>query len=201
VLATQNPIEQQGTYPLAEAQLDRFMMKLRIGYPNRAEEKEILRRVALGLKGGGSDDAGGNGAGDSRVEGSSSGVEEEDVALASPEAIFAARRELESVHVDDRVQDYIINLVFATREPAKVGLRELESLLEFGISPRATIFLTRGARALAYLQGRDFVLPDDVKAIAPSVLRHRLRTTYEAELKGIDSESVIATLLNKVRAP
>jgi len=196
VLATQNPIEQQGTYPLAEAQLDRFMMKLRVNYPDRAEEKEILRRVALGL-------AASPAAPNGRAEAGSSGetTAEAPPVPASPEAIFAARKELEGVHVDDRIQDYIVALTFATREPARAGLGELESLLEFGISPRATIFLTRGARALAYLDGRDYVLPDDVKAIAPGVLRHRLRTTYEADLKGIDSDWIVALLLRSVKSP
>ncbi|HUE96437.1 MAG TPA: MoxR family ATPase [Longimicrobiaceae bacterium] len=180
VLATQNPIEQQGTYPLAEAQLDRFLMKLRIGYPDRAEEREIIRRVALPTRGG------------------------ERAPIESPtsaEEIVAARSELDGVHVSERVQAYIVDLVFATREPASAGIPELESLVEFGISPRATIFLTRAARAHAYLQGRDFVLPDDVKAMAYPVLRHRLRTTYEADARDIDSDTIIAMLLGRVRAP
>ena len=201
VLATQNPIEQQGTYPLAEAQLDRFMMKLRVRHPDRSEEKEILRRVALRPDPGGvvpadgSDEVATTGGAGEMV------IEEGFPAPASPEAIFAARRELGNVHVDERIQDYIVELAFATREPARAGLRELEPLLEFGVSPRATIFLTRGARALAYLNGRDFVLPDDVKTIAPGVFRHRLRTSYEAELKGIDSDWIVDLLLRTVKAP
>jgi MoxR-like ATPase len=179
VLATQNPIEQQGTYPLAEAQLDRFMMKLRIGYPERDEEREIIRRVAL-----------------------RPGAERQEVeSPTSAEEILQAQDELESVRVDQRIQDYIVNLVFATREPHAAGLHELETLLEFGISPRATIFLTRAARAYAWLQGRSFVLPDDVKAIAPPVLRHRLRTTYEADMKGVDADMIVALLLRTVPAP
>jgi MoxR-like ATPase len=179
VLATQNPIEQQGTYPLAEAQLDRFMMKLRIGYPARDEEREIIRRVAL-----------------------RPGAERQEVeSPTSAEEILRAGEELESVRVDQRIQDYIVDLVFATREPDAAGLHELNSLLEFGISPRATIFLTRAARAHAWLQGRSFVLPDDVKAIAPPVLRHRLRTTYEADMKGVDADMIVALLLRTVPAP
>jgi MoxR-like ATPase len=180
VLATQNPVEQQGTYPLAEAQLDRFMMKLRIGYPDRAEEAEIIRRVAL-------------------KEGAQAGGGGESVATG--EEILAAREELEIVRVSPRVQSYIVDLVFATREPEAAGLPQLRELVEFGISPRATIFLTRAARALAYLDGRDFVLPDDVKAVAPAILRHRLRTTYEADARGIDADQVIRTLLGTVPAP
>ena len=179
VLATQNPIEQQGTYPLAEAQLDRFMMKLRVGYPGREEEREIIRRVALPVRGG------------------------ERAPIVSPisgEEIVAARSELDGVHVSERVQAYVVDLVFATREPSG-ALADLESLVEFGISPRATIFLTRAARAHAFLRGRDFVLPDDVKAIAPSVLRHRLRTTYEADARGIDGDQIVTRLLATVPAP
>lgn len=197
VLATQNPIEQQGTYPLAEAQLDRFMMKLRIGYPDRAEEKEIIRRVALrpapledlptrpvpndAPSGSSEDRSGGTGA--------------------AAGAILAARGELDRVGVADEIQDYIVALVFATREPATAGLADFETLLEFGISPRATIFLTRAARAHAYLQGRDFVLPDDVKAMAAPVFRHRMRTTYEADARGIDADELVARLLRTVPSP
>ena len=186
VLATQNPIEQQGTYPLAEAQLDRFMMKLRIEYPRRAEEQKILERVALAP---------------ARRDGEREPEPFAGVAGASPEAILEARTELDGVSVDRKIQDYIVNLVFATREPASAGLPDLEKLLEFGTSPRATIFLTRAARARAYLEGRDFVLPDDVKAIAHPVLRHRLRTTYEADAKGIGPDQLIDRLLATVPSP
>ncbi len=180
VLATQNPIELQGTYPLAEAQLDRFMMKLQIGYPTRAQEKEIIQRVGLR-------------PGDSR-----------DPEIETPTTvaeIFAARAELQGVRVDSRVQDYIVDLAFATREPGPGGLGDLERLLEFAVSPRATIFLTRAARAYAYLQGRDFVLPDDVKAMAPPVLRHRIRPTYEADARGVGAEQLIELLLSTVPVP
>jgi MoxR-like ATPase len=186
VLATQNPIEQQGTYPLAEAQLDRFMMKLRIEYPKRDEEREILERVALAP---------------SRPDGARATDSDGPEAIASAEAILEARTELDHVAVDRKIQDYIVSLVFATREPAAAGLPEFEKLLEFGTSPRATIFLTRAARARAYLEGRDFVLPDDVKAVAHPVLRHRLRTTYEADARGIDSDQLIDRLLATVPSP
>ena len=186
VLATQNPIEQQGTYPLAEAQLDRFMMKLRIEYPNREEEREILERVALAPAANGKHDV---------------PSEYYAAASASAEAILEARKELDGVKVDRRIQDYVVSLVFATREPVEAGLPELKRLLEFGTSPRATIFLTRAARARAYLEGRDFVLPDDVKSVAYPVLRHRLRTTYEADAKGIDSDQLIDRLLATVPSP
>jgi MoxR-like ATPase len=180
VLATQNPIEQQGTYPLAEAQLDRFMMKLKIGYPGREEEKEILRRVALQER---------NGA---------PPVPEGAVGEAD---ILAARDELTQVHVDQKIQDYVVDLAFATREPETVGLDDFHRLVEFGISPRASIFLTRAARARAYLHGRDFVLPDDVKAVALPVLRHRIRTTYEADSRGIGPDALIGRVLGAVPPP
>jgi MoxR-like ATPase len=202
VLATQNPIEQQGTYPLAEAQLDRFMMKLRIEYPSRDEERQILERIALSPVGTAPDrtkvtrdgagmPSGGNGAPKADALDDTSG---------GP-AILEARTELDGVTVDRRIQDYVVSLVFATREPAEAGLPELTKLLEFGTSPRATIFLTRAARARAYLLGRDFVLPDDVKAVAHPVLRHRLRTTYEADAKGIDADQIVDRLLDTVPSP
>jgi len=194
VLATQNPIEQQGTYPLAEAQLDRFMMKLRIEYPRREEEREILERIALSP-------VGGNGAKNKERDGSGAPLAAHVPGSASGDAVLEARKELDAVKVDRKIQDYIVNLVFATREPREAGLPEFETLLEFGTSPRATIFLTRAARARAYLEGRDFVLPDDVKKVAHPVLRHRLRTTYEADAKGIDSDQLIDKLLATVPAP
>jgi MoxR-like ATPase len=187
VLATQNPIEQQGTYPLAEAQLDRFMMKLRIEYPSREEEREILERVALAP---------------ARPNGRKGSTDQTHLAASSsPEAILRARTELDGVKVDRKIQEYVVRLVYATREPKEAGLPEFERYLEFGTSPRATIFLTRAARARAYLEGRDFVLPDDVKWVAYPVLRHRLRTTYEADSKGIDSDQLIDRLLATIPSP
>ena len=189
VLATQNPIEQQGTYPLAEAQLDRFMLKLRIEYPNREEEREILERIALSPTGS-------DGSTPPDLSSSDEVTSEESAAV-----ILEARRELDGVGVDRKIQEYIVGLVFATREPTAAGLPEFERLLEFGTSPRASIFLARAARALAYLEGRDFVLPDDVKSVAHPVLRHRLRTTYEADAKGIDADQLIDRLLATVPSP
>ena len=126
---------------------------------------------------------------------------DDETVAASSAAVMEARAELDRVTLDRKIQDYIVDLVFATREPAQAGLPELTKLLEFGTSPRATIFLARAARALAYLEGRDFVLPDDVKSVAPPVLRHRLRTTYEADAKGIDADQLIDRLLATVPSP
>ena len=176
VLATQNPVELHGTYPLAEAQLDRFALKLEIGYPSREEEKMIVRRVA-------------------RTDPAPIS------AVATAGEIITAREEVSAVHLEDNLLDYIVELTFATREPAAFGLEDLEDLIEFGTSPRATIFLTRTARARAYLKGRDYVMPDDIKAMAPSVLRHRLRTTYEADARGVGSEEIIRLILNTVPSP
>ena len=175
-LATQNPVELHGTYPLAEAQLDRFALKLEIGYPSREEEKMIVHRVA-------------------RTDPAPIS------AVATAEEIITAREEVSAVHLEDNLLDYIVELTFATREPAAFGLEDLEDLIEFGTSPRATIFLTRTARARAYLKGRDYVMPDDIKAMAPSVLRHRLRTTYEADARGVGSEEIIRLILNTVPSP
>jgi len=176
VLATQNPVEMHGTYPLAEAQLDRFCMKLEIGYPSRSEEKTIVRRVA---------------------DGDHIPVEP----VVTVDDVADARLAVAAVHVEDKVLDYIVELAFATREPEHYGLEELATLIEFGASPRATIFLTRTARARAYLQGRDYVMPDDVKEMAPRVLRHRLRTTYEADATGVSADDVTRRVLNAVPAP
>ena len=194
VLATQNPIEQQGTYPLAEAQLDRFMMKLRIEYPSRYEEREIIQRVALSPTASDGTPTYDGGPGEDLL------AMAEEGAASIPE-ILEARTELDGINVEEKIQDYVVDLVFATREPAEAGLSEFEKLLEFGTSPRASIFLTQAARALAYLSGRDFVLPDDVKTVAYPVLRHRLRTTYEADARGIDADQLIDQLLATVPAP
>ncbi len=176
VLATQNPIEQEGTYPLPEAQVDRFMLKLRVGYPSREEEKEILRRMASGVP--------------IAVE-----------AVATPEAIMAARKRVSELYVDERVVDYIVDIVHATRRPREAGLDELAPLIEFGASPRATIALAQASRAHAFLRGRTFVTPDDVKAIAPDVLRHRVLTTYEAEAEEVTSDDIVQRVLNAIESP
>ena len=176
VLATQNPIEQEGTYPLPEAQVDRFMLKLRVGYPTRDEEKEIMRRMA-----------GGEPIPIDRV--------------ASPEAVMAARARIADLYMDERIMDYIVDIVHATREPAAAGLDDLAPLIEFGASPRATIALAQASRANAFLRGRAFVTPDDVKAIAPDVLRHRVLTTYEAEAEEVTSDDIVTKVLAKIESP
>jgi MoxR-like ATPase len=176
VLATQNPIEQEGTYPLPEAQVDRFMLKLRVGYPSRDEEREIMRRMASGH------------AIDIRH-------------VATPAAILEARGRIADLYMDDRIVDYIVDIVHATREPKAAGLDELAPLIEFGASPRATIALAQASRAHAFLRGRAFVTPDDVKAIAPDVLRHRVLTTYEAEAEEVTSDEIVSRVLAKVESP
>ncbi len=176
VLATQNPIEQEGTYPLPEAQVDRFMLKLRVGYPTRDEEKEIMRRMASG-------DA----------------IPVNHV--ATPAQILATRHEIAGLRLDERLVDYIVDLVHATRAPADAGLASLQPLIEFGASPRATIALAQASRAHAFLRGRDYVSPDDVKALAPDVLRHRVLLTYEAEAESVTPDEVIVRILDAVAAP
>ncbi|MGI9078443.1 MAG: AAA family ATPase [Gemmatimonadaceae bacterium] len=176
VLATQNPIEQEGTYQLPEAQVDRFMLKLRVGYPTREEEKEIMRRMAGG----------------------------EPITVshaATPEQILEARRRIAALYLDDRVMDYIVDIVHATRAPGEAGLPDLAPLIEYGASPRATIFLAQGARAHAFLRGRNFVTPDDVKAVAPDILRHRVLTTYEAEAEEVTSDQIVQRVLGKIETP
>ncbi len=176
VLATQNPIEQEGTYPLPEAQVDRFMLKLHVGYPTRDEEKEILRRMAGGHK-----------------------IEVKHV--ATPQAIMAARARIADLYMDERIIDYIVNIVQATRTPAMSGLKDLVPLIEFGASPRATLSLAQASRAHAFLRGRGYVSPDDVKAIAPDVLRHRVLRTYEAEAEEVSSDQIIDRVLDAIPAP
>src|SRR5216117_2259827 len=171
VLATQNPIEQEGTYPLPEAQSDRFMLKVKVGYPERAEEKEILHRAGLAT-----------------------------LPTLSPQAtredVLAARAAMGDVYVDDKIQEYVLDIVSATRRPKDYGL-QLDTLLAMGASPRATLFLVRGAQALAVLEGRPYVLPEDVKGIAPEVLRHRIHVSYEAEAEGIDGEELARRILEQ----
>ncbi len=176
VLATQNPIEHEGTYPLPEAQVDRFMLKVKVGYPTREEERAILDRMAV-----------------AEAPRASRVVTRQDLA--------AARATLHRIHVDDRVKDYVVNLVFATRDPRGHGLPELAGLVEFGASPRATIFLTLAAKAHALLRRRAFATPEDVKAVAYDVLRHRITLTYEAEAEEITPEKVISKVLDRVEVP
>ncbi|MEM6705880.1 MAG: MoxR family ATPase [Acidobacteriota bacterium] len=176
VLATQNPIEQEGTYPLPEAQVDRFMLKLRIDYPNKQEEKEIMRRMA------------------SREQAQ---VEE----VLGLEQVRAFRELADAVYLDSKVEDYIVDLVFATREPAVYGLERLERLVEYGASPRATIFLAKAAKVEAFLTGRAYVTPQDVKNVGADVLRHRVLLTYEAEAQDLTSDDIIQEIFNSVDVP
>ena len=176
VLATQNPIEHEGTYPLPEAQVDRFMLKVRVGYPTREEERLILDRMAVPVA-----------PRASRV------VTRQDLA--------AARATLHRVHVDDRVKDYVVSLVVATRDPRGHGLPELAEHIEFGASPRATIFLVLAAKAHALLRRRPYVTPEDVKAVAHDVLRHRITLTYEAEAEEVTPEKVVSRVLDRIEVP
>ena len=176
VLATQNPIEHEGTYPLPEAQVDRFMFKVRVDYPSREEEREVMRRNA-----------------------------EETLALidavVEPTDIVEARKLLSKIYIDERVEDYILDLVLATREPENAGLGHMKEWIEFGASPRATIYLARSARAHAFLDGRGFVMPEDVQAVSRDVLRHRLVLTFQAEAEQVDVERVLDKLLEAVPVP
>jgi len=176
VLATQNPIEQEGTYPLPEAQVDRFMLKVLVNYPTRDEEKVIMDRM--------------------------SGQEVPRAKpVITPEQLGRARDVVNLIYVDEKVKDYILNIVFATREPAKYGLKDLEDYLEFGASPRATIFLNLAARAHAFLKRRGFVTPEDVKAVAFDVLRHRISLTYEAEAEELTPEKIIQRVFDRIEVP
>jgi MoxR-like ATPase len=176
VLATQNPIEQEGTYPLPEAQVDRFMLKLRVGYPHKSEEKEIMRRMA--------------GRDPVPLE-----------RVASPEQILAARDDIMNVYMDEKIEDYIVSIVHATREPGDYGLASITPLIQYGASPRASIYLALCSRALAYLQGRGYVLPEDVKSIGPDVLRHRIITSFEAEAEEVTSDDIVARVFSAVAVP
>ncbi len=176
VLATQNPVEQEGTYPLPEAQLDRFMLKVVIGYPSRAEEREIMERMA-------------------------GEPPPPPAPIITPDQIIQARQAVQSVYVDDKIKDYILDIIFATREPSTNGLKNLRSLIEFGASPRATIFLVKAAKAFAFLQGRGYVVPDDVKQVATDVLQHRIIVTFEAEAENITAAQIVRQIVNRVEVP
>ncbi|MCB0265744.1 MAG: MoxR family ATPase [Calditrichia bacterium] len=176
VLATQNPIEQEGTYPLPEAQVDRFMLKLKVGYPSRDEELEIIRRM-------------------------SDGAPPEPTAQVSPKDILRARKVVDEVYIDEKIERYIIDIVFATREPEAYGAKDLKPLIAFGASPRASINLKRAAKAHAFLRRRGYVTPEDVKAIGLDVLRHRVIVTFEAEAEEVTSEDVVRKVLNQVEVP
>jgi MoxR-like ATPase len=176
LLATQNPIEQEGTYPLPEAQVDRFLLKVVVTYPTRDQELQILERMA------------------------STGTQPNVSAVMKPEDILAARRIVDEIYLDEKVARYIVDIVFATREPQLIS-PELASLVEFGASPRATLALTLAAKAEAFLDGRGYVVPQDVKNLAMDVLRHRVATTYEAEAEEKTSEDVIRAVLDHVAVP
>jgi len=176
VLATQNPIEQEGTYPLPEAQVDRFMLKLKVGYPDRAEEKEIMRRMGT--------------RNSPKVNG-----------VITTEEIAKAREVADAMYLDAKVEDYIVDIVFATREPAMYKLERLERLIDYGASPRATIYLARAAKVNAFLAGRAYVTPQDVKSIGADVLRHRLIISYEAEAQDLTTDDIIREVFNTVDVP
>ena len=176
VMATQNPIEQEGTYPLPEAQVDRFMLKVVVDYPERSEEREIIDRMTSGS------------APDVRP-------------VVDSEYILNSREIVQQVYVDEKIKDYILNLVIATRDPGAAGLGDLENLISFGASPRAGIFLISATRAYAFIKGRGYVVPDDVKQLAPDVLRHRIITTFEAEAQDVTSEQIVQRILENVEVP
>jgi len=176
VLATQNPIEQEGTYPLPEAQIDRFMLKVKVGYPTREEERLIMDRMAV--------------AEPPRAR-----------KVVSTADLAAARAVVHRIYVDDKVKDYVVSLVFATRDPRAAGLSDLAPLVEWGASPRATLYLIVAARAHAFLRHRAFVTPEDVKAVAHDVLRHRITLTYEAEAEEVTAEKVVSRVLERVEVP
>ncbi len=176
VLATQNPIEQEGTYPLPEAQVDRFMLKLVVTYPTKKEEKEILERMSTGR--------------------------EIDVnPVIDPQKILELRQIVNQIYIDEKVKDYILDLVFATRAPQEYKLEKLKPLISFGASPRASIMLTRAAKAHAFIRGRGYVTPDDVKQIGMDVLRHRVLITYEAEAEEMTSEHIVKAIFDQVEVP
>ena len=177
VMATQNPIEQEGTYPLPEAQIDRFMFKVIVGYPNPDEELEILKRMGnintnLDLK-----------------------------AVVKPEQILSARKIVDQIHIAENIQQYIVSLVLATRNPSEYGLKDLASLINFGASPRATIFLATASKSHAFLNKRGFVIPEDVRSVGRSILRHRIILTYEAEAEEITTEDIIQRIYESVPTP
>jgi MoxR-like ATPase len=176
VMATQNPIEQEGTYRLPEAQVDRFMLMVRVGYPTREEERTIIDRTTGVL-------------------------EAKANKVTMPEQLIAARRVVRDVYMDDRVKDYIVDVVFATRQPGQKGMKELQTLIEYGASPRASIALALAARAHAFLRHRGYVTPEDVKAIGPDVLRHRIVLTYEAEAEEVTAEQIVKRVFEVVEVP
>ncbi len=176
VLATQNPIEQEGTYPLPEAQVDRFMLKVKIDYPSQQDEREIIRR---------------------NMTGSTPSV----TAVVTTEEILRARQVVQKVYMDEKIEQYILDIVFATRNPQQYGLQKLQNLIQYGGSPRASINLALASKALAFLKRRGYVIPEDVRNVCADVLRHRIGLTYEAEAENITAEDIINQILNRVEVP
>ena len=176
VMATQNPIEQEGSYPLPEAQVDRFLLKVVIGYPSREEEKQIIRQNITNEK--------------KHIQ-----------PLLKPEEILEAQKVVEKIYIDEKIERYIVDIVFATRFPSDYGLNDLASIIAFGASPRASISLARAARSYAFLRQRGYVIPEDVRAVCHDVLRHRIGLTYEAEANNITADEIISEILDKVEVP
>jgi MoxR-like ATPase len=176
VMATQNPIEQEGTYPLPEAQVDRFMLMIKVGYPSRDEERAVMDRMTGSLPAAAKP-------------------------TTTPEQLADARKVVRDVYMDDRVKDYIVDVVFSTREPQKKGMKDLAPLIEYGASPRASIALNLAARAHAFLRHRGYVTPEDVKAIGPDVLRHRIVLSYEAEAEEVTAEDIVRRVFEVVEVP
>ncbi|MCR5245088.1 MAG: AAA family ATPase [Bacteroidales bacterium] len=176
VMATQNPIEQEGTYPLPEAQVDRFMLKAVVGYPSKDEEKQIVRMNSVGEF-------------------------PQPNPVVGPEDIVRARRIVREVYMDEKIERYIVDIVYATRTPAEYGLKDLGGLISFGASPRASISLSAAAKAYAFIKRRGYVIPEDVRAVCPEVLRHRIGLTYEAEAENVTSEQLIEQVINAVIVP
>lgn len=177
VLATQNPIEQEGTYPLPEAQVDRFMLKVNIGYPSREEEKMIIRKNILGE------------------------TLQKINAVVKPEAIIRARESVKKVYMDEKIENYILDIVFATREPAKYKLHDISPLISYGASPRASINLAMAAKAHAFMNRRGYVIPDDIRNVSKDIMRHRIGLSYEAEAENITQDDIITKIINAIPVP
>jgi MoxR-like ATPase len=194
VMATQNPIEQEGTYPLPEAQIDRFMLHIKVGYPTREEERKIMERMA---------DAALLAPFRKRKEGAEGGAPNPlaVVPVVSPEQILESRKTVAQVYVDEKIKDYIIDVVVATRDPKKAGMKDLTDMIAHGASPRASIALNLAARAHAFLKHRGYVTPEDIKAVGPDVLRHRIIRTYEAEAEEVSSEQIVKRIFEAVEVP
>ncbi|PIU40074.1 MAG: ATPase [Candidatus Omnitrophica bacterium CG07_land_8_20_14_0_80_50_8] len=176
VMATQNPIEQEGTYPLPEAQIDRFMLKLKITYPTKTEESEIMNRVA----------------GKAAIKTN---------AVVNPEDILRARAVVRNIYIDDKIKNYIVNIICATRDPEAYKIKNMKGLIMYGASPRATIYLNIASKAYAFMKGRGYVIPDDVKAVGADILRHRVIVTYEAEAEQMTSEDIVKRIFDEVEVP